>query len=246
MNPTFDINRFAKLQKRNFFISKKYLIYLALSLSGLLCVLALAEALGLGRFFLVIYPACYAVIVFCPAFFDNKTNRSDSIFEFLLPVSAFERFLIMITNYVIIIPLLCFATIFVTLFILGLIPVDSIKTFTKVLSLDMSFMKYLKLLAAQSFVVVCSMYFKKNILVKTIMTFIGSLFLLQIIAAVVSMIMLKDYMNVQSSDVNFVFSKAMILNQADQSVVRYMKYLFMAFPLGMWLVSFLKLREKEI
>lgn len=255
MNNTFDINRFGKLFAREFGRNSPRLI-------GIGCV-------GLGIFALTVTysyvfqsrPLNFSFISFgvvltilAPLIFHKGLDRIGSIFDFTLPASSFEKFLVKWTFSVILTPV--FVIVFL-LFIAGLYEVmpgglcvesgNQIIDFLK----SLSFERISSISAIQSFFLVGTFYFRKHVFWKVSF----SLTIYFLMFALVFILFHRDlFVGNHQISIGTNLWGEIIYSDANHSHSlfglnrNFFVYigLNLVAPLGLWVVSFLKLRETEV
>ena len=257
MNVVFNINRFINLEKRNIFLSKMQYIYIASSLAGLYILSMLLHILTGSNFAEFIYFIAYVVIVGGPCFFEKNINKHSSIFDFTLPTSTFEDFLSIWIKYVLLIPVSIFLVILILNLVTGIIPIEAIQEHARDMSFsNFSFNRIHKILAFQSVFMLGYFYFKRYAFAKT------SLIILVLFVILVFIGVILGYVFFSGEELHFngnmehdkSFSmgytlgrtmgeaelrKDLIINICDTvtSII---------IPVGMWIVSYLKLKETEI
>lgn len=253
MNAVFDIKRFINLEKRNLLTHKNQFAYASLIILGYFVLSVLFTLItGIGQLFLLgIYPICFFVIVFAPGFFEKNIQKNNSIFDFILPGSTFEKFLIMIMNYAVLIPILCFSIVFLLVQLTGILPFEMAKDIEDSLSFSnkVSWGTFLHILVFQSFFLTGYMYFKRFSFIKTLLIIIGAIILFQIAYLIIGIITFKDIQefNQMSQQMVFIDTDGIESLESIKTPKKIIKtILYICFPFGLWIVSFLKLREKEI
>lgn len=252
MNAVFDLNRFINLERRNLLNHKNHFCYASLAIIGYsIFTLLLFYITGMGLFMRSIYPLCVVFIAFLPGFFEKGIRKENSTFDMLLPASTFEKYLILIINYTIIIPLICFGVISVIGLITELfVGADKSSIIQEALSFSQNFTikRYLETLGFQSIILVGYTYFKRFSVVKTTLIIVGIVVTLQIVFLIATIIIIGSAESLAAINIK-------LSQQADNSFILelYNKIkiiseivLTMIFPFGLWVVGFLKLREKEI
>ncbi len=258
MDAVFNINRFISLEKRNIFLTKMQYIYIIGSLAGLYLLSMLLEMLTESNFADFIYVIAYVVIIGAPCFFEKPMNKHSSIFDFTLPTSTFENFLSFWIKYVILIPASIFLVILALNLITGIIPVDAIQEHAKDMSLEsLTITKFYKLLGMQSLFMLGYFFFRKYAFAKTTLILLFAFIVLVFIAVIIGYIFYKG----QQIDVNFhgdnhsesfsmgyTFGRTMgEIEMKDDILINICDTIIsFIFPIGLWIVSYLKLKETEI
>lgn len=253
MDTVFNMHRFANLIKREFVLYNKSYIFLICGVAAYYVIAMLMDSVYSSQMLQVMPVVYFVLIIYVAPFLDKSLEDSNAVFSFSLPASTFERFLILWTKCVIVMPLLVLITSsfldFVSSFFLETKPflseIDSLR------SLHLLF-------AIQSLFFFGYVYFKKKAFVKTVM----AIAIFFIVIVVVSKIIITQFhpeiSHIRNSmDPLFVYDYSGYSIFADKSFTRVdtgttilfdiAKYIIMTlFPLGMWVLSFFKLRETEI
>ncbi|WP_221412174.1 hypothetical protein [Dysgonomonas sp. 25] len=198
-----------------------------------------------------IYPVCYIVIACAPGFFEKGMQKNNSVFDFILPGSTVEKYLVMLVNYVVLLPLLCFAIVFLLVQLLSVIPMDVFNNIgDSLLFIDkVTWGGYLKMLAFQSFFLTGYMYFKRYSFLKTLLIIVGVFIFFQALSMIAGMIVFGNMEDFSQASQYSMFMEMERLDsfQRMESFTEVLPLILaICFPFGLWVVSFFKLREKEI
>lgn len=251
MNSIFNINRFLKYSKTFVETHSKQYLYSLLIVGGYTMV-------GLLLFILVpmlvpyisipiIYsaiPLSVVVIVLAPCFFEKTISKNNSIFDFILPVSYFEKFLVRLLNYVLIIPVLILGTVYIlsqTAALLSSNNADAIINAFDVAKI-FTYKELLMVAIFQSFYWVGYYYFKRYALIKSTVTIIGYMLVVTALSLLVSVLTFGDFDSYKAVDV----SVDITASNLDYVTTIPQYILALLFPLGPWIVCMLKIRETEI
>lgn len=252
MNNIFEINRFANLEKQSFFLSKSQLLYIV-------CVLVSLYVLSSALYYYIdtsliaiIFFVVKLIIVVSPSFLEKNVSKNNSVFDFILPVSTFERILSILVKYVIVIPIVCIGTLGVLNLLASVIPVDAINEHARFASLSnlLSFEQLYELIATQAVFILGNFYFQRHAFAKTCLVLLIGFVLISIIGSIMATILAvhADFnwgMNIDSELGAKYTSDTGIDDQLSSfKVVKII--LGIIFPFGLWLVSYFKLRETEI
>lgn len=260
MNAIFNINRFWELEKRNFFLSRMQYLYIAGGLVGLYFLSMLLNVItGNSNLIWLIYMIVATVIVAGPCFFEKSRGKHSSIFDFTLPASTFEKFISVWIKYVIILPAMIFILLHLLNLITGLIPVEGVQAHAKELQIteNLYTSKALFLMIFfQSIFMAGYYYFKRYSFAKTSVILL-MLFIVLLFGAILMMHFSMEHGNMtfnlnsdqqQAFNIGYDTGRSLgltafssdILVRACNTIVN------IVVPVGMWLVSFFKLRETEI
>jgi len=257
MDAIFNINRFVNLEKRNILLSKMQYIYIIGALTGLYLLSMLLHILTESNFSEFIFAIAYVVIIGGPCFFEKSITKHRSVFDFILPVSVLERFLSVWLKYVIILPLCIFLVILALNLLTGLIPVESVQQHTADMALrkfDFAFVH--KILAMQSIFMAGYFYFKKYAFAKTTLILLLVFVLLTFIGVLFGYFFLKgetmsfnaNMGHDESYNVGYDLGRSIKMTELKSGgfIDAVNVIIGTIFPLGMWVVSYFKLRETEI
>jgi len=259
MNAIFNIDRFWKLEKRNFFHSRMHFVYILGGIVGLYLLSMLMKVWISEGIPTLVYLAMYLVIVAGPCLFEKSVNKHRSIFDFILPTSTFEKFLSIWLKYVIIIPVFLLVIILLLNLVTGLIPVEGIKEHAKEMALSAGLFRYkiiFLLLAVQATFLGGYFYFKKYAFAKTSLLILILFVLLMVVGMIVGYYLFSTSemsfsftgdtsdKNATSFSYNIGLSIGTIFNNP---LIKTLDIICdIVFVSGMWVVSFFKLRETEI
>lgn len=253
MNSIFNINRFLKYAKT--FVkthSKQYLYALLIvgsyTLVGLLLYIAVPMIFPAFSF-PIIYgtiPLCVGMIILAPCFFEKTISKNNSIFDFILSVSSFEKFLIRLLNYVIVVPVLLMGSVYILSEIAATLSADNAQSIGNALSLS-GILTYKSLMAItifQSFYWMGYHYFRRYTLIKTSVTMIGAILLTMALAALVVLFVFGDFETYKMMNVSVNIN--LTADDLENAIAIPQRILALLFPLGPWIVCMLKIRETEI
>ncbi|MDR2956527.1 MAG: hypothetical protein LBV43_15750 [Prevotella sp.] len=265
MNAVFSADRFWKLEKRNLSLSRMQYIYILGGLTGLYLLSMLLNVLVETSLSGLVFFAASVIVVCGPCFFENSINKHRSVFDFILPVSTFEKFLSFWLKYVIIIPLSILLLFVLLNLITSAIPVEGIKEHAKAMALSEHFFTYKipqLIIVTQAVYMAGYFYFRKYAFGKTSLILVV-LFVLFVVALIVMMATMfgggdneltmslsSDSMEENSVYYNKGYSAGRTLGAADllaDPVVRVADSIGdIVATIGLWIVCFFKLRETEI
>jgi len=253
MNTVFNTDRFWNLLKREAIISRKQYLFIICGITAFYAIAAFLEYYY-GSDLKKLLPFIYLTLIVCAPFFDKSQDESHTHFYFSLPVSTFERFLTLWIKSVIVMPVIILGTSVILDTIFS--PLVSLSSYTILLFDSWSF--YYWLFAIQSVFLFGYVYFRKRAFVKTLLSIAG----LFVIIIMISKIMTQFYPEVyhikntmgsfQISDY-LGFPTEMVSN-GNRSISMVMPLAFdiakgiliAIFPLGLWILTYFRLRETEI
>ncbi len=247
MNTIFDLKRFFSYEKRELNLLKKRLVLIIGLLAGLYIVSVIVGFAGnslTSKILLAFtYFAASAIIMISPCIFEPSLDKNKAVFNFILPVSNFERFLGICLKNIIAIPVILIVALMLFNKLALLIGYNSQDNF------DSFFKDFLfSLLSMQALFMVGYLYFKKYAVFKTFFVIIAG----AIIISVVSQIVLRAN---GGSEIFFIgvdklLSPAEYLetwSSTSNVVITTIDVIFkLIFPFGLWGVAYLKLKETEI
>ncbi|MCD7915250.1 MAG: hypothetical protein LUG96_08340 [Tannerellaceae bacterium] len=246
MNDLFNINRFTALVKQQVVFSKMTYLYMLAAVAGGVIVSAFMYSyigISLAN---VILAAITLTILFGPVFFEKGITQYNGVFDFMCPVSTLEKLLGFFVKYMILFPVLLMGSLFVLVSLLKVVPVEEIRKFAYSFSFQVwSYKGIYGILTMQAIFLVGYLSFKKHAFIKTWL----SLMLLIFLGSTLTTFCL--YMLIGQTS----FSSSMDLSMAgnfpnvgeDSIWFRLLDYTaIVVIPVGLWVVSYFKLREKEI
>lgn len=202
------------------------------------------------------------MLAIAPCLFASNMNKNNKVFEFTLPVTAFEKFLTNFLNYVIILPVSCLLINAIIFQLYFLIPHENIISMKE--SFDytplVNWTNYYIILAVQSIYWVGTYYFQRLSLIRTSLFLLFLTMTFCIILIIFSFFFLIDTFGINPFLITENFSiteenmpklanpedfylKSRVYHQIDNIL----RYTFIALiPAGMWITSFFKIRETEI
>ncbi|MDR0823491.1 MAG: hypothetical protein LBN74_00225 [Prevotella sp.] len=242
MDKIFNINRFWNLAKKETVTYRKQYLFL---ICGLLAYYIIATVISnkFGSEMLKVIPAIYCSLIACVApFWDKSRNDANIIFYLSTPVSTFERFLVMWIKSVIIMPLLIIG---VSSFLNLVSTVFSLAESVSFASYIKSFRSIFYLLSTQSIFLFGYIYFRKRAALKTLIaiaaffivfTFFSKLIITQFypeispLQNIINPIFVLGF-NVETTSLVYGIAKSVIM---------------IIFPVGVWILSYFRLKETEI
>lgn len=264
MNATFNINRFYNYSQ-NFAVTNwtKLLInILTFALWPLaLITLRITIMQGDGTFPTAALAVLPIMLIFNPFYLEKNIDKNSSTFDFILPASTFEKFLTRFLIYVLILPTLCLTLSTIVIQLYFLIPYQKIVLLKETIDYSM-FLDWTTLyivLALQSFYWVGTYYFKRMSIAVTTVLIIIALFSFSIIFMIFTFFFIKDTFGVNPFDITEEFinnieivhdttpEELYLKSNTFRKLDMFFKYILITIiPLGMWVVSYFKLKETEI
>ncbi|MDR1501372.1 MAG: hypothetical protein LBT43_02820 [Prevotella sp.] len=260
MNAIFNINRFWELEKRNFFLSRMQYLYIAGGLAGLYFLSMLLNVLTTdSNLAALIYMIAGTIIIGGPCFFEKSRGKHSSIFDFTLPSSTFEKFISVWIKYVIVLPVMIFILLSLLNIITGFIPVEGVQAHAKEMVLTENLYKpkvLFVMLFFQSIFMCGYYYFKRYSFAKTSVILL-ILFIVLIFGAILMMHLCMEHGNMtfnlnsdqqQAFNIGYEAGHSMgLMAFTSDAIIRACSIIIdIVVPVGMWTVSFFKLRETEI
>lgn len=262
MNAIFDINRFWKLEKRNLFFSKMQYLYILAGFTGVYLLSMLLKVWADFSLSGFIYVGAFIVIVCGPCLFEKSRSKYTGVFDFILPVSSFEKYLSIWLRYVVFIPALLCLLLFVLNTLTGLIPVAEIQEHAARMVVDLSpsiERSIFLILSAQATYLAGYFYFKRYAFAKTSVMILIVIILFFVVGIVIGSHFLsgqemsftvgagnevESFKADHSMAYTLGYGLASILEDPFLSVID--NIMNAVYVIGLWIVCFFKLRETEI
>lgn len=253
MNTVFNADRFVNLLKREAIMSRKQYLFIICGIAAFYAIAVFLEyyySSGLIK----LLPFIYLILIVGAPYFDKSQDESHTHFYFSLPVSTFERFLVLWIKSVIVMPIIIFGISIIldtlsSLFI-------CISSYTILSSESWSF--YYWLFAVQSIFLFGYVYFKKRAFVKTLLAIAGFI----VVIIITSKMVIQFYpeiFQVKNTLGSFEISDTLkfptrLERNGNPDIFVEMPLAFdiakgtiiAIFPLGLWILTYFKLRETEI
>ncbi|NDV96648.1 hypothetical protein D0T84_17265 [Dysgonomonas sp. 521] len=256
MDTVFNINRFWNLAKKEFVTYRKQYLFVICGLVAYYIIAALISLYdsNISRNMVQLMPVIYVLLIICAApFLDKNLKESNISFYLSTPVSTFERFLMMWCKNVIIFPLMMFIISYTLNYVSVIIfgkDYGSLPLFLESLS------NLYTLLAIQSVFMFGYIYFKKRAFIKTL---IAMAIFLAVVMSISQIIITQFYPEVlqlgdsslrASSKGNYNILSRDSIERAGLTVTFAYdvarSIILLIFPLGMWVLSYFRIRETEI
>ena len=252
MSSIFNIKRFGWLLKRKLANDMMQYIYIASGLTGLYVILVVAYSISGSDFSWLLFLVQCLLVIISPCLFERNTDNASMIFDFEVPASAFEKFAALWLKYVLLIPFITVGVcLLLSLFHQEIIS-DSFSLFSEFTG---NFWRRMyTLLALQSVFMTGYLYFRSFSLVKTIMVIAFFTVLYSILSKIIFATMMPDIVAMGSISHNWGeaiviinSNRGEIVNVNMGNTLNMIKdVLSIIYPFGMWLVCFLRIREREI
>ena len=247
MEQIFNFKRFGNLLWRSL-VQYKY-VYLRVSL------ICLSTFIILGCFSFIVDSGVMffytmminLLITISPAvFFFKKRSHTSHIYEFTLPASITEKFLVKLLGCILIFPALIITLSFLFIYVAKVMPADFIRnaaeySYTSLMNVTIS--QYWNIIAVQS-IFLCGSYFFKDIaFLKTILIMMG----ISIIVLIMFFTGIASVIKLSVDSYNLEVENASDLFESSKSYFRNILYIIQyCVPVGLWFASFYKLKETEI
>lgn len=249
-NSIFNVKRFIDVLIRDFVAFKGLYIGVMCGVLGFFLYFAIQDysfGKGLGSGVLV---AANVLIIISPIM--ATIRKRDAVINTLLPASSFEKYLSQLIAYVVIIPLVVYITVYALSCCMGLL-VETSEQFREGLSLSSLFNPYYYLMTImfQSVFVLGCLSFKRYAGIKTFLIIMVVFLLYRGVAySLVPDLLDQDKMDVYRYSMARVEEMIMISECPEAKpamlVLTMVTIIKLIFPLGLWYVGYLKLKEKEV
>jgi len=247
MEQVLNINRFGNLLWRSQVQNKQVYIRLSIICCAVFVMLGFINVvLGTGNMGLYTVMINVMIVLAPVAFFFRRRTHTSHLYEFTLPASVLEKFLVKLLNCTLILPMIIIALSYILIGIFKVIPHDAISGIAEqsyALMNEETIAGYWSLIVFQSVFLCGSYFFKDSAFIKTILVLLGILFVIFLIA-LIYVFSLFDFFSGDFQFNNIGTSVVKNENTFDKGIIKYIIYYFM--PLGLWFASFLKLKETEI
>lgn len=250
MDAIFNIKRFGNLLAREFAYTWKTFLYIVM---GLIVYFIAGKLLdSMWQFQLMsLLPIIAIALIICGAPFINKNLNKANFVPFLTtPASNFEKWLLIWAKSVLIMPILIIGTI------LLLNQISSIQTVDRIFDTKHIFNKIHFLLAFQSVFFLGYIYFKERVLVKAAIALTVLFMLAYLISKLIIGQFYPEILEVKKTmDIFYILNFDGFYQRATGSYIEMGTTVIydvcswiikLIFPLGLWFLSYLKLREREI
>lgn len=268
MDKIFNTNRFLKYLNRYLILNSNIFIFSSIFVAiYTLCILLVDAFVYNG----VIFPTetlyiLLVMLVVAPCFFVSNMNKNNIFCEFTLPVTAFEKFITNFLNYVIILPTFCLLISSLSIQLFFLIPHENVITMKESFdyTLLVNWSIFYIVLAVQSIYWVGACYFQRSPLISTSSFLFLTALVIYMFIMIFSLYSLIDNFGINPFFFNEDFSLKILENYSiSENMIDYDSFVdkfnslkifdtffrtlfIILIPLGMWIVSYFKIRETEI
>jgi len=250
-------DRFDIIRMKNLLIYKspellRHTSYFLL-IEAICCVMALIGIWEAGSIFApmgkLLMLITFVLIVIAPVLFEKGKNIHNSVFDFILPVSNEEHFLYYWLKYVVFIPVACIGFLLLAKLGIGLLNWAGAAELAANIAIREKLIENLYYIIGFQSLFLCSIFvFRKKFFIKTLFViFLYMLFTLVLNGLLFSSLFFGNQIPV----VNEIFSSRPQLGYDIpgwlEALILTGKYIqWLIFPLGLWLVSYLYIKEKEV
>lgn len=251
MNSIFDIKRFGHLLKRNLVRDRLQYLYIACALVGIYIILAVIYSVSDNDFVILLLPASLILLVISPCVFESNADDSN-LFDLEVPASVTEKFIALWLKYVIFIPLI----VNVLCVLISMLHIKMVNISAEPLFVfnDGWFSRMSSWVALQSVFMLGYLYFKKVPLIKSIAVIVAISILFSFVGRIIVSFMAPEVIGTNSIAYVFgqgvpIFTSGGKLIQVGTLGIGYeIAKWIMSFilPFGIWIVCFLRMREREI
>jgi len=252
MKNIFSFKRFTLLERYKLPETLLHCLFFIIIVTGIYFSLLFCKALGWHGIYgygSLVVSITILMLAIAPCLFENSLNKYNSIFDFTLPASTFEKFSHLYLKYVILIPVLCLGIVWILNSIMSSLEISGLNEFTSVVSRIISIKGELMVyILLQPVFFTGYFLFRDRVLIKSIVTSIFlTVFIGIIMAALSNYLMPENHIikidNVLSFSPIFNFP----LSESSEIILRICNYGGpLIYLFGLWITSFFLLREKEI
>ncbi|MCD7935561.1 MAG: hypothetical protein LUG98_01730 [Tannerellaceae bacterium] len=249
MNSIFNFNRFINYLKRDISLSKGQYIYLFAILLGAYVIALVMYLLFNVSFVMLAKMVLIGSIVFGPSLLEKTITKYNGILEFTFPVSSLERFLTLFVKYVVLLPLAGLGSYYLLTFVIELLNTGRLDKFVEEMSMQwIGFKQVYVMFGFQSIFLLGYLSFERHPFLKTVLSCIVFTIAFAILSGIFIMPRLFQLMT-NPGMIQEAFNVENMVNvttfaSAVKEVCKY--FIMFLFPVGLWIVGFFKIREKEI
>ena len=248
MDQIFKINRFGNLLLRSLVQYKQTYIRISLFFLATFILLGSTDVIGIGA--MGLYKIIVnTLIVVSPVFvFFKRRTHTSHIFEFTLPASLTEKFLVKLLSCIFIFPAFIITISFLFIGAVKVIPFDPISNVAEhlyTLLVEGTISQYWSLIAIQSIFLCGSYFFKDSVFIKVVLIIMG----ISVIALIMILIGVFSALDFSYGFVHFEFDNLYLTDffESEKTYIRNILNIIRYFiPVGLWFASFFKLKETEI
>ena len=250
MDTVFNIKRFGNLFKREFTYTWKTFLYV---ITGLIVYFIAAKLLdSMWQFQLMnLLPIIGIALTICGVSFINKNLNNTNFIPFLTtPASNFEKWLLIWTKSTLIMPILIISTILLLSYISPIQLADRLMTTKYILE------KILALFTFQSIFFLGYIYFRERALVKSAIAITVLFLLVYLISKVIIKQFYPEIIGVRESldifsilnfDGFYMRETGSYVETGTTTIYEICSWIIkLIFPFGLWALSYIRFREKEI
>jgi len=252
MKDTFSFKRFTQLQRYKFPETLLHSLFFIIIVTGIYFSLLFCDAHGwhgtYGYGYLVVV-LTVLILAIAPCLFENSLNKYNSIFDFTLPASTFEKFLHLYLKYVILIPVLCLGIIWILNSVMSILEISGLNEFTSVVSRIISIKGELMIyIMLQPVFFTGYFLFSGMVLIKSIVTSIFLSVFIGISMDEISNCLMPEIHGIKIDNVlSFSPIFSFPVSGFPEILLRVCNYAGpIIYLLGLWITSYFLLREKEI
>ncbi|MDR1091596.1 MAG: hypothetical protein LBL79_11015 [Prevotella sp.] len=259
MDAVFNIKRFGDLMKKEIAYSWKTYSYILLGMIAYYIIAKLIDTIWQINL-IVVFPALVILLMVCVIpVIDRNMNKANFIPFLTSPVSTFERWTMLWAKSVLIMPILIIATLLLLDEVSPMLPIDKLykgKSTEQIVTVIHSF------LAFQSIFFFGYIYFKKRAVIKTILAITAFALLASLISNIILSsrlypeiagdTLLKNSINlIEILEFNGFYRSVsgnhIFVSTGTTAVYDACLWVFrLIFPFGLWVLSYIRLREREI
>jgi len=250
MKDIFSFKRFAQLERYKLQETLLHCLYFIIIVTGIYFFLLFCKAQGWnGMSDSLVVSLTILMLVIAPCLFENSLNKYNSIFDFTLPASTFEKFIHLYLKYVILIPVMCLGIIWILNSVMSGLEIPGLNEltseFSRIISIKEELMVYI---ALQPVFFTGFFLFRNKVLIKSIMaSTIISLFIGIIITEIINQLIPESHGIKMNNILSFWPTFNFSLTESSEIIWRICNYGGpIIYLLGLWITSFFLLREKEI
>ncbi|MDR1707059.1 MAG: hypothetical protein LBR46_03560 [Prevotella sp.] len=252
MDAVFNIKRFGNLLKREFTYSWKIFLYIVTGLVAYFIVAKLLDSIWLFKLMNLLLVIGIAIIICGTSLINKNLNKNNFNAFFTVPASNFEKWLLLWVKSVLIMPILVIATITLLNLILPSFPLNEI--FSNEIGLKGIYFTFF----CQSLFFFGYIYFRKRSLVNTaiavtvlfiLIYFISKLIINQIYPevtpihdnlSIIEILNFDGFYNHTVARNHYVVTGTTTIYEICSWIIK------LIFPFGLWALSYIRFREKEI
>jgi len=248
MDAVFNIKRFGNLIRRETLYSWKVFLYIVLGLVAYFVMAKLLDSMWQLQVIALLPPAGIAFVICGTPFINKNLNKVNFIPFLTIPASNFEKWLLLWIKSVIIMPILVIGTIYLLNYISPTLIID--RMFEGRIS-----QQIYAVLVCQSIFFLGYTYFKERALVKSIIAIVVLFIFINLISRLIISQFYPEIASVRNSfDILYILNYDGFYDRVAKTYIEtgtttiYQVCLWIVkliFPLGLWIVSYFRLRETE-